>query len=54
VKIKSTKLSNQSLELAKLKKENPQLKMELELLKKSTVYFKLFTSEPNIVLNIKS
>jgi len=29
----------QSFELAKLKKENTQLKMVLDLLKKATVYF---------------
>lgn len=36
---KQSKPGDQSFELAKLKKENPQLKMELELLKKATVYF---------------
>lgn len=36
---KQSKPSDQSLELVKLKKENYQLKMELELLKKATVYF---------------
>ena len=36
---KQSKPGDQSFELAKLKKENTQLKMELELLKKATVYF---------------
>ena len=36
---KHSKPGDQSFELAKLKKENTQLKMELELLKKATVYF---------------
>lgn len=36
---KQSKQNDHSLELAKLKKENAQLKMELELLKKATVYF---------------
>lgn len=36
---KQSKPGDQSFELAKLKKENAQLKMELELLKKATVYF---------------
>jgi transposase len=36
---KQSKPGDQSFELAKLKKENSQLKMELELLKKATVYF---------------
>lgn len=36
---RQSKPGDQSLELAKLKKENSQLKMELELLKKATVYF---------------
>ncbi len=36
---KQSKPGDQSVELAKLKKENTQLKMELELLKKATVYF---------------
>jgi len=36
---KQSKPGDQSFELAKLKKENTQLKMELDLLKKATVYF---------------
>jgi transposase len=36
---KQSKPGDQSLELAKLKKENLQLKMENEILKKATVYF---------------
>ena len=36
---KQSKPGDQSFELTKLKKENSQLKMELELLKKATVYF---------------
>lgn len=36
---KQSKPGDQSFELANLKKENSQLKMELELLKKATVYF---------------
>ena len=36
---KQSKPGEQSLELAKLKKENAQLKMENEILKKATVYF---------------
>jgi transposase len=36
---KQSNSSEHILELAKLKKENAQLKMELEILKKATVYF---------------
>ena len=36
---KQSKPGEQSFELAKLKKENAQLKMENEILKKATVYF---------------
>lgn len=36
---KQSKPGDQSFELAKLKKENAQLKMENEILKKATVYF---------------
>jgi transposase len=36
---KQVKPGEQSFELVKLKKENAQLKMELEILKKATVYF---------------